>query len=148
MDLIWVGKVKQAGALTGEKPSQERLKPLRLGVQEVERPFGSKSERGAWRWRGSLGGFSWGESLRDPKIPREQVTLTWTKPLGGNEGYGFFGGSNPLERRYKAERFCRKAQGRKVGLGTIWPITEEEKSSEGRSPRVLGAERGFRGCRD
>jgi len=67
-----VRKVKQAGALTGEMPSRERRKPLRLAELRVERPLVWKSGRGSWRWRGLSGGFFRRESLGGPKIPREQ----------------------------------------------------------------------------
>jgi len=90
------------------------LKPLRLAALRVERLVRWKGERGPERWRRPFGGFYWGESLGGPEIPREQMALTWTNHLGGREGRGFFGGRKPLERRYKAGRFCREAQGRKV----------------------------------
>jgi hypothetical protein len=53
-----------------------------------------------------------------PGNPRRAKAPTWIKTLGGKEGHGFLSGSNPLERRYKAGRFCREAQERKIELGT------------------------------
>jgi hypothetical protein len=58
-----------------------------------------------------------------PVNPKRAKAPTWSKNLGGKEGHGFLSGSNPLERRYKAGRFCRKAPERKIRLGTIESIT-------------------------
>lgn len=76
------------------------------------------------------------------EIPREQGVPTWSKDLGSKEVDRFSGGMKPLERRIEALRgFSLKRQsGAKIRKG-LW-ITWEEESFEGRSPRVLRAERG------
>jgi len=79
------------------------------------------------------------------EVPGEQGVLSRPKKSGCIKGYRFFGGSKTLKRRHKAGRLCEKAHERKGWLETVTPITKEEKSSEGRSPRALGAEKGFQG---
>jgi len=80
----------------------------REGILRVERTFGRFfSEREPGR----------------PENPKRATAPTWTKPLGGKEGHGFLGGRKPLERGYKAGRFCRETPERKVELGTTLPIT-------------------------
>jgi hypothetical protein len=64
-------------------------------------------------------GFNLERKPGRPVNPKRAKAPTWIKTLGGKEGHGFLSGRNPLERRYKAGRFCRRAPERKVGLGTI-----------------------------
>lgn len=80
----------------------------REGILRVEKTFGRFfSEREPGR----------------PQNPKRAKAPTWTKPLGGKEGYGFLGGRKPLERGYKAGRFCRETPERKIQRVTVGSIT-------------------------
>jgi len=106
-----------------------------------------KSERGRERGRrpfSRLNGIK--EAPERREISGEQKSLTRTKPSG----------SERRERLFWGERKATEAaeESRKVFLGTARvergvrkdpPTPEEEESSEERSPRALGAERGFQG---
>jgi hypothetical protein len=65
--------------------------------------------------------------------------------LGSNKGYGFFGESKPLKRGSQADKvsFPKRKSGKAACKGSL--ITKKEKSSEGKSPRVLETEKGFQG---
>jgi hypothetical protein len=48
----------------------------------------------------------------------------------------------------KLRGFIEKCRSGEIELGTLQSITEEEESSEGRSPRAYRAERGSEGSKD
>jgi len=52
------------------------------------------------------------------------------------------------ERRSKAGKVLEESAGTKGEKGNLFSDSQVEESSEGRSPRALGAERGFLGTRD
>jgi hypothetical protein len=76
---------------------------------------------------------------------------SWPRPdlnrWGSRRGHGFFGGTKPLELRSQAGQVWEQRARAEEREETLFSITEEEESSEGRSPRALRAERGFRGSR-
>jgi len=86
-----------------------------------------------------------GESLRGRKAQESKRSRPELIVQGSKEGHGFFGGRKPLKHREEAGRFFSGVQEWRERLGKGFSITGEEKSSEGRSPRALGAERGFQG---
>jgi hypothetical protein len=141
-----VKKARRAGALYGgREPSPLDLKPP--GVpQGRDREVGflkGREGRGGERDSGSgpMGGRRpRGQKAQESKRPRPDLSHQ-----GSRRGHGFSGGGKPLRRRYQAERVGRKARERKKEAETLFSITGEEEGSEGRSPGVWGAERGFQG---
>lgn len=93
-------------------------------------------------------GGSFGREPERSESPREQEVPTRTKPSGSEEGHGFSGGRKTLRRRYEAGKVSWESARAERWTGNGSPTPGEEESSEGRSPRVLGAERGFRGNGD
>lgn len=85
-----------------------------------------------------------GEPERSER-PRRARAPTRINHPGSEEGYGYWGGRKPLERRIEAG----KGFGRKRRSGGVLregnPITLREESSEGESPRALEVERDLRG---
>jgi len=55
--------------------------------------------------------------------------------------------SKSSERRFKAGKVLERSAGTKEEKGNLFFDSPVERSSEGRNPRALGAERGFLGTR-
>jgi len=90
---------------------------------------------------------SGGEPGRSERPKRAKVPSRTNHP-GSNKGYGSTGGRKPLKRRPEAVRVSGGNARAEREAGNGFPITGGEKSSEGRSPRASGAERGFHGLGD
>jgi len=90
---------------------------------------------------------SGGEPGRSQRPKRAKVPSR-TNHLGSNKGYGSTGGRKPLKRRPEAVRVSGGNARAEREAGNGFPITGGEESSEGRSPRASGAERGFHGLGD
>jgi len=142
-------KATQAGALFGgREPSRFSGKALGLRGSERATSLVSKERKG-YSGRETLSGSAGleGEPGKSERPKRAKVP-PWTNHLGSNKGYGSTGGRKPLKRRSeavrvsggnaRAERWVRKGSS----------IIGGEESSEGRSPRASGAERGFHGLGD
>jgi len=86
----------------------------------------------------------WRERPRGEKSQESRKIPTGTNTSGSEKGNGSGSGRKPLKRRQKAARFFEEAQ-EWMGRGNSSSITPGEKSSEGRSQRALGAERGLPG---
>lgn len=82
------------------------------------------------------------ESLRGPETQESSEALSRTKPSWGERGW--LGGIKPLWRRCPLKRAGKEARER-METGNRLPTTGPEESSEGKSPRALGAERRPRG---
>jgi hypothetical protein len=84
-----------------------------------------------------------GQKAQESMRPRPDLNR-W----GSRRGHGFFGGTKPLELRSQAGQVWEQRARAEESEETHFSITEEEQSSEGRSPRAWEAERGFHGSRE
>jgi len=141
-------KATQAGTLFGgREPSRFGGKALGFRGSERATSLVSKERKGYLereKFSGSAG--SEGAPGKSERPKRAKVP-PWTNHLGSNKGYGSTGGRKPLKRRSEAVKVSggsARAE-RRVRKGSS--IIGGEKSSEGRSPRASGAERGFQGLR-
>jgi len=142
-------KAQQAGALFGgREPS--RAGGNALGLRESEKATSLVlEERKGYPGREMLLGSArlGGEPGRLERPKRAKVPFR-TKPPGSNEGHGSTGGRKPLKRRLEAVRVSGGSAGAEREIGNDLSITGGEESFGGRSPRVLGAERGLHGLGD
>lgn len=99
----------------------------------MERTF-----EGLWIWR---------EPGR-PVSPRRAMALPWINHLGSERGAAFSVGGSRWSTGMRLRGLIGKCRSGEIGLETIGSITEEEESSEGRSPGAFRAERGSGGFRD
>jgi hypothetical protein len=83
-----------------------------------------------------------GEPERSQR-PGEARALPGSNSSGSTKGYGFHGGFKPSKRRSEAGEVLERSARADRSDGNIRWIPVEEKSSEGRSPRVPEAEIGF-----
>lgn len=140
-----MGEKGQAGRrpLRGKKPIRQ-AKTLRLSYAASCEGNRRKSERGGiegdalyqvWR-RENLGGQKAQESSGPTLCEERRVKI----------GRGFLVGIKPPKHpRWVVKAFPRSARVER-GCREVTLTNQEEKSSEGRNPRVLKAERGFQGC--
>jgi len=82
------------------------------------------------------------------KRPKRAKVPSRTKHPRSNKGYGSIGGRKPLKHRSKAVTVLGESARTEREVGNNFSTTGGEKSSEGRSPRAWGAERGFHGLGD
>jgi len=135
---------------TGERPRERetlrssRLKTLGFTEGKVEGLSWTKSEKGRKEERDFFSGVKRGKPERS-ESSREQKAPTRTNPLGSREGHGFSGGRKPLKRRSEAVKGLEGSARAEREIRKGFSITGEEKSSEERSPRALGTERGSPG---
>jgi hypothetical protein len=98
------------------------------------------------RWRRPCGRVKGGRSLKRLKVPREQKGLRPLLNLEGSERGGRLSGwDEAAEASIPGRNDLVGKRKSGEGKGNLSTIIREEKSSEGRSPRVLGSERGSQG---
>jgi hypothetical protein len=93
-----------------------------------------------------LGGLGERESPRGCKAQESRGPRPDLNHRVSDAGHGFSHGSKPLRRGFKVREGFGLNRGSGGGWGDPLPTMGEEESSEGESPRALGAGRGFRGC--
>jgi hypothetical protein len=127
-------------------PGRKSLKPLRFRSRAAARPFGGKNGRGEVRGEKPRLGFFGRESPKGLEAQESTRPRPGVSTQGSRRGHGFFGGIKPPKAPLPGrEGLAGKSRGGKRGRETFFPITGEDESSEGRSPRASGAERGFHG---
>jgi len=83
------------------------------------------------------------ESPRGRK-PRRAKAPTRINRSGSEKGYGFFGGSKPLERRCEAGRVSQQSAGAEGGRETVHRSPERRKALEGEAQERWGLKEAFK----
>jgi hypothetical protein len=97
----WWGKPDRSAPFSEGESQAVGRGTLGFRVLGVERPLGSKNERGLGEGDAPRGAQR-REDLRGGNPRRAEALVRINRP-GGEEGHGFFGGRKPLERRCEAE---------------------------------------------
>jgi len=121
---------------------------LRLRVLVLVRGFKFKSEKGSVKGRRLCARVRGGRSLRGWKSQESRRSLRpGFKRLGGKRGGWLSGWDEAAGASIQGRNGFVAKRKSGEGKGNLSTIIREEKSSEGRSPRVLRTERGPQGYR-